>query len=140
MSGYDYPAFLAAVQRQRRTAPTGCFYCDVVLETTCGPAATRSMQALCAKVSGFVVDAHHVVPKQVLKREHFGGALEARSRELDDLLMDARNGVLLRRYHHDLVEARSVAIPKLLLPEETLAFAVELGLDWYLDKMDDRRT
>lgn len=177
MSGYDYAAFLAAVQAQRRTAPTGCFYCDVVLETTCGPAATRSMQKMCAERSGYVVDAHHVVPKQVLKREVPNGVIRVReavhgvaglvlgeprwlpydprlplvppgdqgdwrehARTLDDLLMDPCNGILVRRYHHDQLEARHRAIPRDRLPEETVAFAGELGLGWYLDKMDDRRT
>lgn len=138
MSGYDYPAFLDAVRRERRTGPTGCFYCDIVLEMTCGPAAVRSAQERCAKVSGFVVDAHHAgVPKQVLKREFPHGDED---RALDDLLMDPRNGVLLRRYHHDLIEARTVSIPLVALPEATLQFVDELGLRWYLDKMDDRRT
>lgn len=155
MSGYDYAAFLKAVRLQRRTAPTGCFYCDVVLETTCGPAETRRLQRVCEERSSYVVDAHHAgVPKQLLKREFPHGVYvsstmmepllspplpneDGRFRSLDDLLMDPRNGVLLRRHHHDLVEVRG--IPKVLLPAETLAFAGELGLGWYLDKMDERR-
>jgi len=178
VSGYDYPAFLESVRRVRRTAPTGCYYCDVVLPETCGPAATRAMQRLCEERSAFVVDAHHVIPKQVLKREFPEGAVHVREavhgvaglvlgesrwlpydarlalvppggdpatwkehvRTLDDLLMDERNGVLLRRYCHDQIEARNRSIPLLHVPESVIDFANELGLGWYLDKMDDRRT
>lgn len=180
MSGYDGAEFLRRVQAHQlhergRTTPTGCFYCDVVLPTTCGPSATASMRALCIKVSGPHVDAHHAgAPKQVLKREFPRGARPARAavggaaldaevrdrivgrpreqlyvparrgeepfaRELDDLLMDARNGVILRRYCHDLIEAAARAIPVVLLPADTLEFVDELGLRWWLENRGARR-
>lgn len=153
VSGYDYAAFLAAVRRQRRTAPTGCWVCDVL---EAGHARTLKR---CERMSGGIVDAHHVVGKSTLKREFPRGAqassaegpwsptpragrgrLLPAARDLDTLLMDPRNGILVRRYHHDQVESRMRVIPAASLPAETVAFAEELGLGWYLDKMDDRRT
>lgn len=119
-------------------------------------------RARCWRVSGGIVDAHHVVSKQLLKREFPRGIVlppappmmtfvaeaeipradllePVRPQSLDDLLMDPRNGILVRRYHHDALEHRRVVIPADRLPESVIEFAGELGLGWYLDKMDKRR-
>lgn len=181
---YDYGLFLQAVRERRRPAtatsrglsPTGCFYCDHVLHTVCGPGSAQALRRLCEQRSGGLLDAHHLIPKGALKREFPEGVIRVReavhevaglvlgeprwlrydarlplvppggdpakwrehTRPLDDLLMDPRNGVLVRRYHHDALEARALVIPKALLPADALEFAVELGLDWYVDKMQRR--
>lgn len=135
---YDYGRFLQAVRERRRPAtatsrglsPTGCFYCDHVMHTVCGPGAAAALRRICEQRSGGLLDAHHLIPKQVLKREFPHG--------VNDLLMDPRNGVLVRRYHHDALEARAAVIPKALLPADALEFVAELGLDWYVDKMQRR--
>lgn len=178
MSGYDGSEFLRRVQAHQlhvrgRTAPTGCWVCDVLM-----PRADRGVRAFeaelrrCEEVSGGIVDAHHVLPKRVIKTEfphgvytsfdgtaipmlpareigdenwrrfresHFGGALEERTRELDELLMDPRNGILVRRFHHDALEHRTLAIPVALLPADTLEFVDELGLRWWLENQEARR-
>lgn len=151
LSGYDYVAFMAEVARMPWS--TGCFVCDVVLPTRYAP-AVASERRQCAQRSGDLWDAHHcAVPKQVLKREFpagvafVGGLRESPDdeslapfsrRRLDDLLMDPRNGVMVRRYHHNQLEARQVVVPKEVLPGEMMDFVRELGLEWYVDKMQRR--
>jgi hypothetical protein len=58
---------------------------------------------------------------------------------LDDLLMDPRNGILVRRFHHDALEHGTLAIPVALLPADTLEFVDELGLRWWLENREARR-
>jgi hypothetical protein len=157
---YDGAEFLQRVRAHQlhergRTSPTGCWVCDV-LEAEHGFTQRR-----CERISGGVVDAHHLLPKQVLKREAprgivmFDGAwvwpevMEAhvneegrgnyRRRKLDDLLMDPRNGILVRRYHHDQLERRLRAIPLDKMPADALEFADELGLRWWLENQESRR-
>jgi hypothetical protein len=119
---------------------------------------------VCRERSRGVLDAHHVaVPKQALKREFPEGVVRTQEgwvrydprlaltppdlpperwreacRTLDDLLMDPRNGVLVRRYHHDALEGRRLVIPRALLPLDAEEFVAELGLGWYVDKMQRR--
>lgn len=93
------------------------------------------------------IDAHHLLPKQAIKREFpFGawkrddGTLQPIPRQdahgsakpadvaLSALLMDVRNGVLVRRWHHDAIE-HAVWRPALDdLPTDAIVFARELGL------------
>lgn len=107
------------------------------------------------------IDAHHLAPKRLLKREFPHGVYigcmgecyalkddrpfevpeavrevignpEGRVRSLADLLNDGRNGVLGCRRHHDMVESAEVKIRRGELPAEFVEFATELGLDWFL--------
>lgn len=172
MSGYDGAEFLARVQAHwaplgRRTMPTGCYVCDVVVPSL---GLTRGevigAQRRCRDVSGGIVDAHHLLPRQVLKRElphgvytSLDGAVipcrhsepvdeRIRGTELDptprlrsvgDLLMDPRNGIVVRRYHHDVLENSSLAIPVKALPAGAREFAEELGLMWWFENNEARR-
>ena len=107
----------------------------------------------CEYVSGGMWDAHHVLPKRLLKdRFPLGAALTweetpeglgiwrpiVRDVEpdtpatltLDDLLMDPRNGVPVRRYHHDAIENRVIFPSVRALPKAARDFARELDL-WH---------
>lgn len=145
---YDGAMFLARVAEHQllvrgRTGPTGCWVCDVLVpavsqaeklrQSVTEEAFVAQQRARCALVSGGIVDAHHCgLPKRVLKR-YFRGA------EMETLLMDPRNGIIVRRHHHDQLESRHLAIPNVLLPADTLAFVDELGMRWYLDDLEGRR-
>jgi hypothetical protein len=74
------------------------------------------------------VQAHHVLPKRVLKREGH----EAK-------LWDQRNGVGLCELHHARVERRIQALPAALIPAGAWAFADEIGLRWWLDRFYGER-
>lgn len=112
----------------------------------------------CEYMSAGLLDAHHVLPKQVLKREFpFGGRLRVREHgepvlpweasprgwepdlgwdtiTLAEIVWDPRDGVPLRRYHHDAVEHGQLHIPRVVLPDAVENFASELGLTWLLDR------
>lgn len=134
--GYDYAVFCANVAalhgpgcwvqrmlaaRDGRTVPFGWLTCDGVM------------------------DAHHCLPKQLLKREFPHGTLyknvnvgpstiqRKTQRTLDALLNDGRNGVPVCRKHHDMIEGRQLVIRRYELPAATVAFAGQLGLGWYLE-------
>lgn len=71
------------------------------------------------------------------------GALLPRS--LGEILMDDRNGVPVRRFHHDALEARLLAgrpldVPRGMLPPAVFEFAVELGLVPLLEKVYPKET
>lgn len=72
-----------------------------------------------------VIDGHHVVAKQDLKR----WGLHAR-------LWDIRNGIALCRYHHARHEAAMQRVPRELLPAVAWEFAEEINAEFVLD--DDR--
>lgn len=69
------------------------------------------------------VEGHHVLAKRHLKREGFAGRL-----------WDTRNGMGLCAYHHARHEARMQPVPYDLIPEGAFEFALELGLDWILER------
>jgi hypothetical protein len=156
---YDGARFLQRVQAHQRdvrgrTGPTGCWVCDVLLPCLGMSAGLLAeMQRMCDERSGGIVDAHHVLPKQLLKREAKGSGIDAMLRapgldsypleqvwrELGVALMDPRNGIVVRRAHHDQIESRNIAIPVALLPADTREFAEELGLLWWLENQEARR-
>lgn len=55
-------------------------------------------------------DCHHLIPKQRLD---------------DEAALDGRNGVLLCRRHHDLIEGRRLTIPLERLPEGFAQFLAD---------------
>ncbi len=112
---YSYPEFLANVAGR---FPLGfCWGCVVQPDE----------RERCGRDS-ISVDAHHVLPKQLLKREFAG-------EELERLLMDGRNGVLVRRYHHDAIEARMIVPSLRAVPAEAREFAAEHGLEHHLERI-----
>jgi hypothetical protein len=69
------------------------------------------------------IEGHHVIAKRHLRREGHGGRL-----------WDARNGMGLCAYHHQRHELRVQPVPYELVPEGAFEFAIELGLDWIIDR------
>lgn len=113
--GYDYGEFLANVLGR---FPRGfCWGCVVQ------PDERERCEA-----DSMCVDAHHVLPKQLLKRER-GTA------QLGRLLMDGRNGVPVRRFHHDAIEARMIVPSLRAVPREAQEFATEHGLTVHLERI-----
>lgn len=131
--GYDYLTFRAGVALVWRGDCWGC-----VLQPW--------EQHRCVAASP-QIDAHHLLPKQAIKREFPWGAwrnddgtltpvprhdahndLLPADVSLAGLLMDVRNGVLVRRWHHDRIE-HAVWRPNLdELPTDAIVFARELGM------------
>jgi hypothetical protein len=152
VSGYDGAEFLARVRAywaSRRTSPTGCWVCDTLVPSNWGPIEATAFRARCASVSRGIVDAHHLVPRRVIKGLVQGGEVRLPGLEggirgqvfcgLGTVLMDPRNAILVRRYHHDALEGAALAIPKVLWPEEALAFARELDLEYWIDNREAKR-
>ena len=158
-----YPEWVMALRRAHRASRghgqrhSGCWVCDVL------PSVTEMDRERCLRLSigapgtvnGF--DGHHVLPKQVLKREvrwpidvpnvRGGGVHPVMHGSyrvtLDEVLVDVRVGVPLRRWHHDQWENRRLHVPRRLIPVGVEEVALELGLDWWLDRTfgtNDRRT
>ena len=73
------------------------------------------------------LDAHHVIPQRVLKRELPADALP-------DALADPRNGVPVCRRHHDALECRSLRLAPSQAHEGLRAFAAQHGLGWYVER------
>jgi hypothetical protein len=139
VTGYRYSDFLLDVMQEwrgdrRLRDAGGCWVCAY------GGDVDRLR---CVRMSAARIDAHHVLPKQLLMREfprgvvlEDGGWRAARAHETDvdawrtlpALLMDARNGMPLRRYHHDALEAKQLVVPWRKLPAPAIEFAGELGL------------
>lgn len=109
LSPEDYRAFWASVS-QRDIVCVGC--------------QQFGNRWKCLNRSGGRLDAHHLIPQQTLKRELPREQLRA-------ALMDPRNGMLLGRYHHDLVESRMVT---LTAPPAAWEFAEEYGLAHHLER------
>lgn len=133
---YVYADFRVAVLRQaggeRRRVCIGCV-------------VQPDERERCEHVSGGMWDAHHVLPKRLLKdRFPLGAQLtwhetpeglgiwqpvergvdpDGPTLTLDDLLMDTRNGVAVRRYHHDAIENRMIFPSVRGLPKEARDFA-----------------
>ncbi len=69
------------------------------------------------------IDGHHVIPQRHLKRAG-----------LEEHLWDERNGLALCRWHHFQHENHRERLPRELIPDEAHDFALELGLDWLIDR------
>lgn len=82
----------------------------------------------CVDRSRGILDAHHVIPQRVIKRN-------VDPELVTQALADSRNGVMLARYHHDQVEAH---MTRILIPDQVVAFAADYGLSWWIDKYLDR--
>jgi hypothetical protein len=133
---------------------TGCWVCDVL-----APGAAEIHR--CRELSAGILDGHHVLPKQLLKREFPRGAVEvhwdgggvgwgrdpglppyrpeagvtpAPRRSLEELLWDPRVGVPVRRWHHDQWENARLSVPRASLPAEVETFAEEVGLQWWIER------
>jgi hypothetical protein len=74
-----------------------------------------------------VPDAHHILKKNFLGRELSSDGLGA-------VLMDPRNGAVVCRRHHDLLEGRAVVPSLAELPGDVFDFARELGVSWRLER------
>lgn len=85
----------------------------------------------CEAISGRW-DQHHLLPKQVIRREFKTTRAE---REIAALLADERNLVWVRRWHHDQIERRMRIVPFERLPPAAVAFAAELGLEYRLERL-----
>jgi hypothetical protein len=69
------------------------------------------------------LQAHHIIPQQTLRKHGHG-----------DKLGDRRNWVYLCRRHHRRHHSGHQRLPREALRQETLDFAEETGLSWYLDR------
>lgn len=128
-----YPEWVRALLRQHRGSRkwgvrcTGCWACDVLPDVT--DADRQRCKDLSrgapATVDGF--DGHHVLPQQLLRKELDHETFLAAS-------LDLRAGVPLRRWHHDQWENRRLSVPRWILPVGVHELALELGLDWWLDR------
>lgn len=72
---------------------------------------------------GGFVQGHHIITKDLLKREGHSTRL-----------WDTRNGLALCEHHHNLHHRRLEPVPMYLLPEGAHDFAREVGLEWVLDR------
>lgn len=107
-----------ALQRRywRTTAISGgCVMCQAF------PVAAADRVTFAADLAR--MEGHHVVPKQLVKREGFPGRV-----------WDVRNGMGLCGYHHARHENYVQRIPRDLVSNDAFEFADELGLDWAIDK------
>jgi hypothetical protein len=80
----------------------------------------------------------HLIPRQLIKRELARGLS---TRELAELCWDARvwvpmcGGPMGNAGHHGALDfARTLRIPRALLPVGVEEFALEHGLEWWLDR------
>lgn len=83
----------------------------------------------CVDRSRGILDAHHVIPQRVIKRN-------VDPELVTQALCDSRNGVMLARWHHDQVEA---AMTRILIPHQVMEFASDYGLMWWLENLADRQ-
>jgi hypothetical protein len=120
---YDYRVFWEAVTHAGRSS---CWVCDNLRESNDprfqSGTAVAAERAKCKRVSSGAPaqpDAHHVVSKQRLRAAKLGG-----------LLMDEQNGIPVRRYHHDQLEARMISFPERAWPQRVRAFAARHGFVW----------
>lgn len=145
MSGYSYAEFCQAVSALHGNS------CMVRLTLTWRKTLPPSSHLHCDGP----LDAHHVLPKRLLKRVFPHGVYFAEgdgwrrtmpdqvgdysietgaARSLGDLLNDGRNGIPVCRRHHDLIENCAINLSRGELPHEVEEFAAELGLRWYLER------
>ena len=113
LSPLDYSAFYRAVAERDDHACQAC-------------RAFPEDRWKCVNRSGAILDAHHVIPQRVLRRELPPGKRER-------ALRDPRNGVLLGRWHHGMVEHAMRTLP---VPEHVEQFCREYGLEWWLTRRE----
>lgn len=70
------------------------------------------------------LEVHHLIPKRLLKAEGHVDKLWARE-----------NGLVLCRTHHARHESGFARVPASVLPHESWAFAQDIGLDWFLERI-----
>lgn len=154
--GYDYPAFLHAVIIGRGH---GCWVGGLLRarrehwrrSRAPGDTMPPELDPALLGCQG-QLDAHHLVPKQRIKREFHrlnpldewpvrinrawadGGSEFVSWESLAAMLMDARNGVIVCRRHHDLLERRLVVPARAELPRGVEEFAAVVGMGWSLDR------
>jgi hypothetical protein len=81
---------------------------------------------------------HHLIPQQLLRRQHSTLTWHgAQVRPLDELLADRRNLVRLCWDHHQLLHNKRLYIRRHQLPRGIGDFARELCLAWYLDNFPE---
>lgn len=96
-------------------------------------AVTNEGRAPCRFAKGYgrcdgPLDAHHLIPKQRIKREF------RHDDRLVDLIADPRNGIAVCRRHHDMLEGRKLRMLRVELPAGLEEFAVEVGMVWCLER------
>lgn len=117
LTAEQYQAFARAVAEQ---STASCFGCRLV----------PSERWKCHGRSGGAYDAHHLLSQSFLKREIGRDDPE----RLLAALTDPRNGVMVRRWHHDQLENHRIRPTLADLPDAVFAFADEYGLGWALDR------
>lgn len=111
------PVDVALQRRYWRTAATsgGCVMC-LHFRPTADEVASHGIDLK-------LLEGHHVLPQQLLKREGLHGKL-----------WDVRNGLGLCRYHHARHESYAQRVPRDVVPNDAFDFADELGLGWAIDR------
>lgn len=84
------------------------------------PDSWRTRYGLCASCNLYgMVEQHHLIPKQVLKRH-------------DLPLWDLRNKISLCQRCHHRHETRHTPLSRHAIPSDAWAYAREVGLSWVL--------
>lgn len=122
---YSYERFCANVRD--RHPGCRCWVCERLLPVVADLGVTMHAQARCKAVSHGIVDCHHLIAKQRVKRA------AAVAGDPTWALEDGRNGIPVRRYHHDALERGLLKIPRGMLPSRVAEFAGEIGMAWMLD-------
>jgi hypothetical protein len=165
VEGYDYRLLL--LRTMQAWPKTGCWVCEKLLPALVAPSLIPHDVERCRVNSLATPDAHHMIPKQALKAYAPAGLVrvvtmgmgavlqgpewqvfdarmayivgdESARVSLGDLLMDVRNTVPVRRFHHDALERRLLhgrpfEVPRRLLPPAVVEFAGEYGLGRLLE-------
>ncbi len=113
-----------------------CWVCTVMLpQTMRHDFLSRRHEHERCRVLSMELDGHHIITKGLLKREFCGAISDSTTAMTSEYrLWDPRNGVPVRRRHHDMLTSGQLKIPRALIPEQTVEFAEELGLGWVLDR------
>lgn len=88
----------------------------------------KSVCAVGGPEHGSSLEVHHIVPKQILKREGF-----------TDRLWDDRNALVLCRHCHARHEHAVLRVPFAVLTVQAQEFADELSLGWVLERYYDTK-
>jgi hypothetical protein len=123
---YDYELFCALVADLDGTS---CFLADLLRQRQRRYPHDYSPGLL---TCDGIMDCHHLIRKNRLKQER--RLIEASGRALEKVLEDPRNGVLVCRRHHDLLERALVVLRREELPVRVFEFASELGLEGWLER------
>lgn len=100
---------------KRSTCRTGCVMCAAY------PVSKEIRKERSAEL--FRLQAHHIIPQRVLKRE--GKA---------HMLWVEGNGMCLCEYHHQRHENWTQRVPRHLVTKAAEEFAAYVGLDYLLDR------